>query len=191
MAFSSSSSPLPYFNALIIPIVNNNKINDVLVYILEAKQFFLGFFSADKYTDYCRKEDQTIYIRCKAFNSMTAGFTTLYTVRIDNPKRELYDKNFVLIRAEFFALPRIYEYKFIKLYGEKKKKPIFSKHLVLKTTDLFSKHSEIYSKCNVNSRVWYLLISALLRPSDINPSNWHLYAFLLEESYDESLSDTM
>ena len=178
-----------------------NKDSNTPTYITDAKQIFLAFFSADKYNDYFEfgnnhgTVSKTIFVRCKVFNFYTSGFTTIYTVKIDNPRKNLYDKHFVLSRFEFNSLPRIYEYKFLKIRSDmgiddsdKNKRHIYNKTLVLKTIDLFSRLSEIYSKCNVNSKIWYLIITALIRQTNqIHSSNLWLYGFLLEEQESQCL----
>ena len=175
-----------YFNSLLIPVVDSDCV-DPPVYITDAKRIFFGFFSADCYTDYNRVNDEnvSILVRCKSFNSIASGFTVIYTLKIDNPKKTLFENNFVLTNKEFAKLPKIYEYEFLKIVDDKKKIK-YNKLLVLKTTELFCKLSEVYSKCNLNSRVWYLVMTALIRPSKIHSSNWLLYASLLDESEKEN-----
>lgn len=165
------------FNALLIPVIENDVANPPL-YIPDAKKVFLGFFSGDKYTSY-EGFNGPVLVRCKAFNAFSSGFTTIYTIRIDNLKEQLFEKNFVLTDKEFKKLPKIFEYPFLTLKGSNQKEK-YSKMIILKTTELFTKLSEFYSKCNVNSRLWYLVMTALIRPSSIHSSNWLLYAFLLE-----------
>lgn len=143
----------------------------------DSSTFYLGYFSG---SNTAAAGDETIYVHCKAFNAFQAGFTTIYCLRIPDPRKNLFDKNFILTRPEFNSFV-CYTYPFFHFVTSKKKTRTPNKNLVLTSAGLFVRLAQIYTKCSGNAYVWYLTMTGLLRESSspILAGNWQLYASIL------------
>lgn len=157
-----------------IPLINTNE-NQKQSLITTCEKLFLSFFTPDNIDDYDELDDDTvpIYIRCKVFNKTRPGFTTLYIIEIPNIKW-LYDREFILTRSEFESISHIYVYPFIQFNS--KKKLIWNRLLLLKTTEVYLCLTDICNKCDTNTLIWYLLMTNLIRNTcSILPNNVLLY----------------
>ena len=158
------TSTVTWWNCLLIPKLDDASMSKCM--IPNSDNFFLAFFSCDRLDDYAKAFTEPINVRCKVFNSMKWGFTTLCTIHIPRPKQQLYDKNFVLTNKEFKSFERVYNYKFVSYQAVPRGKIVWNKTLVLSMSELVGKLMTIYFKCSVNWATWFVLMTALIRSKE-------------------------
>lgn len=178
---------LPTFSCLLIPIHNNKTKGDTLLSIHNliptCSNLYLSFLIPENLTDYTTTGiNDSIRVKCKVFNKLRSGFTTIYIVK--TTLLYLFRNNFALSREQFDQLEKLFVYQFLSFRGEK---TTWNNGLILKSSAVYARLAQMYSTCCSNAYVWYRLLTTLIRTDKYLPNNIQLYA----EQYDEVFPTTI